>query len=350
MKISTRKITWMSVGCAVAMLTGMPAIADDTELLLVNPDPSNTPKPNVMFILDSSGSMTTTQSTVEPYNSNTAYDSGSCDKDKFYWTDVDVTPDCATTKNIIEADKYVCEFSRKQIDGIGSYTDTMIQYRDGGADGLSSGKKTWQTLAAGYTGEYVECQADSGRHGDGNDTLRLWAAAGSDLTDLWTSSEKNAVSWGSAPRNISYTVYSGNYLNWKSSPNIVPWSRSRIMKSVAKQVLSSVNNLNVGLMRFDGNDGGAVILDITDLDANRQTVLEAIDDIGASGNTPLSETMYESALFWRGMDAHFGRAAMSALTDENAFLPGTETYEQPDWDVCAKNYNVLLTDGAPVQD
>jgi len=180
--------------------------------------------------------------------------------------------------------------------------------------------------------------------------LRLWAAAGSDLTDLWTSSEKNAVSWGSAPRNISYTVYSGNYLNWKSSPNIVPWSRSRIMKSVAKQVLSSVNNLNVGLMRFDGNDGGAVILDITDLDANRQTVLEAIDDIGASGNTPLSETMYESALFWRGMDAHFGRAAMSALTDENAFLPGTETYEQPDWDVCAKNYNVLLTDGAPVQD
>jgi type IV pilus assembly protein PilY1 len=349
MKISTRKITWMSVGCAVAMLTGMPAIADDTELLLVNPDPSNTPKPNVMFILDSSGSMRTEQNTLVPYNSTTTYD-GDCESTALYWTDVDVTPDCATTKNIIEADKYVCEFSRKQIDGIGSYTDTMIQYRDGGADGLSSGKKTWQTLAAGYTGEYVECQADSGRHGDGNDTLRLWAAAGSDLTDLWTSSEKNAVSWGSAPRNISYTVYDGNYLNWQVSGTRDDISRTVIMKSVAKQVLSSVNNLNVGLMRFDGNDGGAVILDITDLDANRQTVLEAIDDIGASGNTPLSETMYESALFWRGMDAHFGRAAMSALTDENAFLPGTETYEQPDWDVCAKNYNVLLTDGAPVQD
>jgi hypothetical protein len=48
MKISTRKITWMSVGCAVAMLTGMPAIADDTELLLLNPDRSQNPKPNVM--------------------------------------------------------------------------------------------------------------------------------------------------------------------------------------------------------------------------------------------------------------------------------------------------------------
>ena len=60
MKISTRKTTWMSVSCAFALLAGMPAIADDTELLLINPDPSNNPKPNVMFILDSSGSMTTT--------------------------------------------------------------------------------------------------------------------------------------------------------------------------------------------------------------------------------------------------------------------------------------------------
>jgi len=109
----------MSVSFAFAMLTGMPAVADDTELLLVNPDPSLSPNPNVMFILDTSGSMTTTQSTIEPYDSVVTY-GGDCDSSKLYWTDVDVTPDCATTKNIIDGGSYVCEFSRNQINGIGS--------------------------------------------------------------------------------------------------------------------------------------------------------------------------------------------------------------------------------------
>ena len=358
MKISSRKITWMSVGFLVATLTGMPAMADDTELLLVNPDPSQNPKPNVMFILDTSGSMTTTQTTIDPYDSTQVYAAGGCDPDKYYWTDVDVIPDCASTNNIIDADKYVCEFSRKQIDGIGSYTDTMIQYRDGGSIGIFGGGffipsplKLWQTLAPGYNSSYVECQADSGSHGDGIDTTRLWASSGTDVGNLWTNDSAQGVSWGSAPRNLSYTVYSGNYLNWKATPNNVTLSRSVIMKEVAKKVLSSVNNLNVGLMRFDGGDGGPVILDITDLDDNRQTVIDAIDALPAGGVTPLSETFYESALFWRGMTAHYGQPAFTNLTDPNALAStNPSVYEQPDFDVCAKNYNVLLTDGAPVND
>jgi type IV pilus assembly protein PilY1 len=366
MKISTRKFTWMSVSCAFAMLAGLPAMADDTELLLVNPDPSLAPKPNVMFILDTSGSMTTEQSTIEPYNSALNYDAGDCDPTKFYWTDVDVTPDCATTKNIIDADKFVCEFSRNQIAGIGSYTDTMIQYRDGGVDGTSGDSFLWQTLAPGYTASYVECQADSGVHGDGTDPDRLWAAAGTDRSNIFENDPKKEVSWGSAPRNISYTVYSGNYLNWKALPNNVTWSRSRIMKEVTKKVLSSVNQLNVGLMRFnptgpngrgDNPDtsergvGGSVILDLTDLDNNRQAVLDAIKSLPADGWTPLSETLYESALFWRGQAVNYG-AIDWALTDTNATVGGSNPmmYEQPGWDVCAKNYNVLLTDGEPTED
>ena len=341
----------MSFGCVFSLLAGMPAVADDTELLLINPDPTQNPKPNVMFILDTSGSMTTEQDTVAPYDSTTPYD-GSCDVSKMYWTDVDVTPVCGgTNENIIDAGKYVCEFSGLQIAGIGSYTDTMVQYRDGGNDGTSSGPKKWQTLAAGYTGEYVECQSDSAVHGDGIDGTRLWAASGDNVSELWTNNSSEEVSWGSSPRNISYTVFSGNYLNWKSSPTTVQLSRSVIMKEVSKKVLSSVKNLNVGLMRFDEADGGPVILDIMDLDTNRQTVLDTIDALPAGGVTPLSETLYESALFWRGMPAHFGQSTFTALTDQNA-LAQTDpaVYEQPSWDVCAKNYNVLLTDGEPVED
>ena len=100
----------------------------------------------------------------------------------------------------------------------------------------------------------------------------MWAANGTNLSDPFTDNPQGELSWGSAPRNLGYTVYDGNYLNWKNSPVNVTMSRSDIMKEVTKKVLSSVNNLNVGLMRFNERQGGPVILGITDLDANRQDV------------------------------------------------------------------------------
>jgi len=348
MKISKRKITWMSIGFAITLLAGTPAVADDTELLLINPDPTLAPKPNVLFILDTSGSMTTTLQTTAPYESTQNY-SGDCDSDDYYWTEVDVLPDCSTSNNVISAGRMVCDYATNQLNGIGSFTNTLVQYRDGGNDGTSSGPSKWQTLEPSYPDAYVECQADSGTHGDGRATF-LWAANGTNLADPFTDNPNEELSWGSSPRNIGYIIYTGNYLNWKANPVNVTLSRSAIMKVVTKKVLSSVNNLNVGLMRFNGNNGGPVILDITDLDSNRQLVLDAIEALPAANNTPLSEVLYESALYWRGMPALYGTTAMTTLTDPNAFVPSTEIYEQPDWDVCAKNYNVLLTDGAPTED
>ena len=360
MKIFNRKNTWMSVSCVAALLVGAPAVADDTELLLINPDPSKNPKPNVMFILDTSGSMTTQQTTVEPYDGNTTY-GGDCDPNRVYWTDVDIVPDCdASNTQYIEKTSFQCQYATNQMFGIGSFTNTMVQYRDGGKDGMSTGNAKWQYLAPGYHTEPVECQADSGVHGDGRATF-LWAASGINLADPFTDDPKSELSWGSAPRNLAYTFYDGNYLNWKNSPVSVSLSRSDIMKEVTKKVLSSVNNLNVGLMRFNPtgpNDergvGGSISLDITDLDANRQAVLDAVDALPADGWTPLSETMYENALYWRGMAANYGIIGWndtdtSALAGGGAAVAGA-VYEAPEWDVCAKNYNVLLTDGEPTQD
>ncbi len=352
MKISRTKTTWMGIGCAVALLAGVPAIADDTELLLLNPDPSNNPKPNVLFILDTSGSMTTMESTIEPYDSvlNPAY-AGACDVNRIYWTEVDVLPVCnATNLNWVLKTSFHCEFAQKQIAGIGSFTNTMVQFREGGKTGTGSGPFRWQYLATGYHTQPVECQADSGVHGDGRPTF-LWADNGTNLPDPWIDDPSQELSWGSAPRNLGYTFYDGNYLNWKNSPNNVSLSRSEIMKIVTKKVLSSVNNLNVGLMRFNDRDGGPVILGMTDLDDNRQDVLDAIESLPAGGRTPLSETLYESALYWRGMPAHYGQLISETPTDPDALASTSpEVYDQPEWDVCAKNFNVLLTDGEPVDD
>jgi type IV pilus assembly protein PilY1 len=353
MKISKQKFTWMSIACAVSLLAGMRVLADDTELLLVNPDPASNPKPNVLFILDTSGSMgSTSVTTTEPYDSLQTYagpDGLSCDPDMLYWTDVDVTPVCdGTEQNYVAKLSFFCDYAQNQIDGIGSFTNTLVQYRDGGNDGAAGGLTRWQYLAPGYHTDAVECQVDSGVHGDGV-LGYLWAASGTDLANPFTNVESEKLSWGSAPRNLSYTVYDGNYLNWKNSPVTTTMTLTNIMKAVVSKVLSSVNNLNVGLMRFNENNGGPVTLDITDLDSNRQTVIDAVQALPAGGNTPLSEVMYESALYWRGLPAHYGTAAMTTLTDPNA-LRASDVYEQPEWDVCSKNYNVLLSDGLPTED
>jgi len=285
MKISTRKITWMNIGFALALLAGAPAVADDTELFLLNPDPSLSPKPNVLFILDTSGSMTTTQLTLEPYDSAEDYP-GACDSENIYWTNVDVTPVCDGSETAFFAKTaFQCDFAGIQVAGIGSFTNTMVQFRPD-----ASGANRWTTLQPGNKSDDVECQADSGIHGDGMANF-VYAAAGSGMSNAWTDDPTRVISWGSSGVSTSYTVFDGNYLNWQESPNMVELSRSDIMKAVTSTVLSSVNNLNVGLMRFDGNDGGPVILDMTDLDANRQDILDAIDDLPASGNTPLSEVL-----------------------------------------------------------
>jgi type IV pilus assembly protein PilY1 len=350
MKISLRKNTWTSVGCAIALLAGAPAMADDTELLLITPDPRFNPKPNVMFILDTSGSMDTVENTIAPYDSTQAY-GGSCDIGAIYWTDVDVLPVCsvANTQWVYKT-SFHCEFASNQIAGIGSFTNTMVQFRDGGKDGSGSGPFRWQYIAPGYHTQPIECQADSGTHGDGRATF-LWADNGTNLPDPWIDDPTQELSWGSAPRNLGYTFYDGNYLNWKNSPQAVQMDRLDIMKAVTTKVLSSVNNLNVGLMRFNNQAGGPVVLGVTDLDANRQDVLDAIDDLPHNGWTPLSETLYESALYWRGMPAHYGQLINENPTDPLALASTSpEVYQQPVWDSCTKNYNVLLTDGQPTRD
>jgi type IV pilus assembly protein PilY1 len=60
--------------------------------------------------------------------------------------------------------------------------------------------------------------------------------------------------------------------------------------------------------------------------------------------------MYESALYWSGLAANYGAVAW-AQTDPNALISlDPMRYETPEWDVCAKNFNVLLTDGEPTED
>lgn len=63
---SNHKFHWLAAGCLTGLLAGSPALADDTEVFLGNLSASPESRPNVLFILDTSGSMGTEVAGSQP--------------------------------------------------------------------------------------------------------------------------------------------------------------------------------------------------------------------------------------------------------------------------------------------
>ena len=347
------KTTGMCAGLLLAIACGTPAAADDTELLLINPDAAQQ-EPNVLFIIDSSGSMTSLVDTTEVYDDTETY-AGDCDANFLYWTEYEnVIPSCepSNTQRIRE-DAYRCAAGDRQLDGIGSYRTTMAQFRDGESGIFSSllgltDSVRWQELEPGNETDFVECGKDAGIDGDGS---LVYAQRGGGVAP-YTDQFEDRVQWNSWPTSQSVTVYRGNYLNYlESAPVVTDKTRIEVVQDTTTAILNSIEGINVGIMRFNDNEGGAVILDVQDLDANRDAIVDTIAKIKADGSTPVSETLYESALFWHGLPAYYGQEIDEYPTDPAALIQtDPEIYERPTSVSCAKNFNVVLTDGLPNRD
>ena len=335
-------------GIVAALVLGAPAIADDTELLLLLPNQAQAPKPNILFIIDTSGSMDTEENSRLIYRSTRDYsDFGDCSNDSLYWSETGTIPSCdASNDKLFLKSSFVCEGANLQLGGIGRFTSVMAQYRDDGTAGMGD---RWLPIEPGNTSDIVECRKDSGKHGDGT-AGDVYARKGGD-TSAFTDDPDLEVAWGNAPLTDTITVFDGNYLNYLANPEFADQERIDIVKDVAEAVLNSMENVNIGLMRFNDNQGGPVILGMTDLDSNRQAIIDKVKTLDAEGNTPLSETLYEAARYWRGLTAYYGENVDEHPTDPNALVnDDPEEYLQPNTPSCAKNFNVILTDGEPVDD
>jgi len=339
MNRSAKRFAWATAGAIITLMAGTPAVADDVELLLSTPGASNAAKPNILFILDSSGSMTTVEKSQEPYDPEETY-GGPCELDMYYWTTNSGIPKCSDRYRFRKS-SMVCNQGLTQLSASGSYTDTMAMYRK------NNGKWKWQTLHRDEEDRAVECKSDSGKHGYGGDPEdEPYARSGSN-NPPYTDRSNWSVDWGSSPTHRIYTVYDSNYLNWYWNPPGTSMSRTDIVKAVTKNVLGSIKDVNVGFMRFHNSQGGPVTHAIQDLDANRTGANAIIDALPASGWTPLSETMYEAARYYSGLSVHYG----GLTTDPDALESLVPmVYKQPAEYACAKNFIVLLTDGEPTQD
>src|SRR5690606_17307089 len=163
----------------------------------------------------------------------------------------------------------------------------------------------WKRLDRDEHTQLVECEDDSGRHGDGSSASAVYARDGI-AGSPWSDRAEDEINWSGRDRA---TLYTANYLNWYYGPTRTS-TRMQVMKNVAKGLVGSVNGVNLGVMRYNSSNGGTLVHEVADVAAHRDSLLAAIDGLTPSGFTPLAETLYEAALYFVGGEPHFSESGV----------------------------------------
>ena len=176
MILSRHRTIAFSTGLAWVLLASSAVYADDTELFVGNASGASQAKPNVLLILDSSGSMSGLVTSQINYDPAIVYP-GTCDTSRVYWATNGRPPTSCTTGRWFNLSALMC---RRALDAFavvqgGMYTDIMAQYDPGSQD-------RWERIASSQKSRLVECEDDRpdpsvgwAGHGDGINTSRVYA-------------------------------------------------------------------------------------------------------------------------------------------------------------------------------
>ena len=341
------KIKLTLLSAVYGMSITIPAVADDIEIYTTAGSITQQTQPNVLFVLDTSGSMGSTVYTRVDYDPSITYSAPGCyDSTRVYlqprgsnradrhcnggsWFYTSVS-------NLGQANRsaVVCG-AAKTLDTTGYFTGRFSQYRGNWRDSLTSNDVT----------SFVECEADQGVHGETAADSEKWAS----MSDgPWSSDEADKMNWGGV--GFSATIYSGNYLNYLvSTPLTDAGTRISVMQDVIGDLVTNTTGINVGLMRFSNDsDGGMVAEPIDDIENNRTAFINALNAMTDSGGTPLSETYYESVMYYQGKSVDYGTNSRPFASVASSRSGGN--YKSPIANECQKNFTILLTDGDPTND
>ena len=357
------KIRALSVllGVGYCLFIGAPSFADDMEIFGSSTTVGAGLKPNILFIVDTSGSMDSDVVThANPYDATVTYP-GTCDANSVYWRQALGSPPACTTTQHYPNTQNKCLAARQAFARDGRYVA-------GGAGmwNAASTRKRWEAIRAGVIDQPVECKADAGVDGDGVDNSKLFAWNSSDNTQKWTANAAQAITWSSNNTNLTYVMYAGNWLNWYyNTTDLAIKTRLQIVQEVANSLANSIDDVNLGLMRYSNNggtnsetvaEGGMVMQPITDITTSRTAIINTINSFAPDGFTPLSETLYEAGQYFAGRSVDFGLTSrLNSATPFPSVAASRQTadqskYQSPIKYSCQKNYVVYLTDGLPTAD
>lgn len=342
---------------SVAAVTA--AYADDTEIFF-NQNGADIPA-NVMFVLDTSGSMNDLVTTQKPYDSSQSYKADGCSGAQFdpsyYYISAKGIPACNSTQRLLKS-QFKCASMMSPLKSSGFATDAFAQW-GGSVTNKVTGKGTvanptvtvttttygWKrSVDVTNTTGYIECKADAGVDGDGVDLSKLYASTDtfslqtktttppgttvvvSDsvsafpqrLTGVWDASKNifSAAGSGSGTCNASCTIYDANYLNYiNDSTQTDISSKMSIMHNAVNSLMNSLTGINVGVMRYDQKGhGGMVMAPVLPIDTGtqRNDIINMVNNWAPNGVTPLSETYYEAYLYFSGNNWLYGKNSYSA--------------------------------------
>jgi type IV pilus assembly protein PilY1 len=346
----------MATGVVFAAYAAAPAIAEDIEIYTTANLGAAAVQPNVVFVMDTSGSMGATLQVPVKYDYTRTY-SGCYDPTMIYYTSSGSLPSC-NSKEVFLKSSNKCDASLQSYDK-GVVTDPIGPLRKHGfyADQSAhydSKRKIWRAIETKNANEQaylVECYTDSGVHGETGSGSPYIADKGP-----WTSSVPPVPAvphpvWANGDNNLQW--YDGNYLNYRTDPSLGTTSESRmqIAKDAVEAIVTVNQNINIGLMRFDSNsEGGAVMYPALDVKASRNDFNSRLKVMTDGGYTPLGETYYEALLYFGGKLVDYGDTANPSNQTGTLENGNPKFYETPITNECQKNYIIYLTDGAPTRD
>lgn len=129
--------------------------------------------------------------------------------------------------------------------------------------------------------------------------------------------------------------------------------RMQVARDSAKGIVQANRAMRMGLATFNAatnensGPGGSIVREVKNLsavagvtqataDQNYNDIIASIDDLSPEANTPLAESYYEVTRYFRGL----GRAQGSGAGD----------YTSPIQYRCQKNFGIVVTDGLPTYD
>jgi len=364
--IMPRSLRVITCILALTLLNGATALADDTEVYVGQATVASEIQPNLVFIIDTSGSMNddvVMDVVVSGYDPAITYPSKGCDLDKVYWregSNSSTVPPCNTDQYFM-ATSNTCKASYNALSASGSgfyITDRASRYR------IRSNKSNiWRRLSTNNHTNLVECKDDRGVHGENDASTNLYAAYEKN-NGPWRANSSSEINWNNNKVARSYTFYSGNYLNYRhgvgaGAGGTITKTRLEVVQEVFSNLMDSISSINLAVMRFDRDagasdetSGGYFIMPMQPLnDSNRAAYKTAVNNTTAAGATPLSETLYESYLFYQGAAVDYGDSSEPAVNVSTVLNPeDTSKYKSPIEYQCQKNFTILLTDGIPTRD
>ncbi len=321
-----------ALASCLVLLAGI-ATADDSELFLGDAAAISA-RANVLFIIDTSGSMDTLVATQAPFDSGNTF-AGCFDSDALYYATTGALPACDSTSQLPKSLNR-CATGDTPLARTGSYSDRFLVW--------DPDRARWDLPSPASPAGPLECESDRGVDGD-RSTARPFAANGAD--GPWAADATAEPAW-----TTRYTVYDGNWLNWRSNPPTVQQTRLDVVKVAVNGLLAGLRDVNVGLMRFSGDEGGAVVYAMEDIELARNSLPAVVNALQPGGGTPLSEALYEATLYLTGGGVDYGNLdpVRSVAGSRLGNTPSSPLYRSPITEDCGRNFIILLTDGEPFDD